>query len=141
MSAPKELLPVLEQLSAVLDDLCRIESDKLTAVSENHPERLEPLLKEEEIYFLKFRGLEKKRIHLLRESGLENQTLRQILKQEDPEAAELLTPVLERLTRQADTLKKVQRGTERLIQIRQNQLEQSLRTVQQPDSHLYDKHV
>lgn len=141
MSAPKELLPVLEQLSAVLDDLCRIESDKLTAVSENHPERLEPLLKEEEVYLLKFRGLEKKRTALLKEFGLEHLTLRQILVSEEPAAAKPLSDVLDRLNEQAAVLKKTKNGTERMIQIRQRQLEQHLSTLKQPNSHLYDKHV
>lgn len=141
MSAPKELLPVLEQLSAVLDDLCRIESDKLTAVSDNHPERLEPLLKEEEVYLLKFRGLEKKRTALLKESGLEHLTLRQILVSEEPATAKPLSDVLDRLNEQAAVLKKTKNGTERMIQIRQRQLEQRLSTLKQPNSHLYDKHV
>ena len=79
MRAPESLIPVLEQLCTVLEQLCRVEADKLTVVSADHPDQLESLLNDENMLLLQLRGLDKKRSDLLRRSGLEGLTFRQIL--------------------------------------------------------------
>lgn len=142
MRAPESLIPVLEQLCTVLEQLCRVEDDKLTVVSADHPDQLESLLNDENMLLLQLRGLDKKRSDLLRRSGLEGLTFRQILMQEDSEeAVALLSPILERLSIQAEKLKKVKGGTDRLIRIRMKQLEQRLAGAKQSDPHVYDKYV
>ena len=142
MRAPESLIPVLEQLCTVLEQLCRVEADKLTVVSADHPDQLESLLNDENMLLLQLRGLDKKRSDLLRGSGLEGLTFRQILMQEDSEeAVALLSPILERLSSQAENLKKVKGGTDRLIRIRMKQLEQRLAGAKQSDPHVYDKYV
>ena len=141
MRAPESLIPVLEQLCTVLEQLCRVEADKLTVVSADHPDQLESLLNDENMLLLQLRGLDKKRSDL-RRSGLEGLTFRQILMQEDSEeAVALLSPILERLSIQAEKLKKVKGGTDRLIRIRMKQLEQRLAGAKQSDPHVYDKYV
>ena len=140
MRVPKSLIPVLEQLCTILEQLCQVEADKLTIVSADHPDQLEPLLNDENMLLLQLRGLDKKRSDLLKEAGLEGLTFRQILEQEDSSAA-ALSPLLERLSQQAEKLKKVKGGTDRLIQIRMRQLEQRLKGAKQSDPHIYDKYV
>ena len=142
MRAPESLIPVLEQLCTVLEQLCRVEADKLTVVSADHPDQLESLLNDENVLLLQLRGLDKKRSDLLRRSGLDGLTFRQILMQEDSEeAVALLSPILERLSIQAEKLKKIKGGTDRLIRIRMKQLEQRLSGAKQSDPHVYDKYV
>ena len=140
--APESLIPVLEQLCTVLEQLCQVEADKLTVISADHPDQLESLLNDENMLLLQLRGLDKKRSDLLRKSGLEGLTFRQILMQEDSEeAVALLSPILERLSSQAEKLKKIKGGTDRLIRIRMKQLEQRLSGAKQSDPHVYDKYV
>ena len=142
MRAPESLIPVLEQLCTVLEQLCRVEADKLTVVSADHPDQLESLLNDENMLLLQLRGLDKKRSDLLRKSGLEGLTFRQSLMQEDSEeVVALLSPILERLSSQAEKLKKIKGGTDRLIRIRMKQLEQRLAGAKQSDPHVYDKYV
>ena len=142
MRAPESLIPVLEQLCTVLEQLCQVEADKLTVISADRPDQLESLLNDENMLLLQLRGLDKKRSDLLRRSGLEGLTFRQMLMQEDSEeAVALLSPILERLSSQAEKLKKVKGGTDRLIRIRMKQLEQRLSGAKQSDPHVYDKYV
>ena len=142
MRAPESLIPVLEQLCTVLEQVCRVEADKLTVVSADHPDQLESLLNDENMLLLQLRGLDKKRSDLLRGAGLEGLTFRQILTREDSEeAVARLSPILERLSSQAEKLKKVKGGTDRLIRIRMKQLEQRLAGAKQSDPHVYDKYV
>ena len=142
MRAPEGLIPVLEQLCTVLEQLCQVEADKLTVISADRPDQLESLLNDENMLLLQLRGLDKKRSDLLRRSGLEGLTFRQILMQEDSEeVVALLSPILERLSSQAEKLKKIKGGTDRLIRIRMKQLEQRLAGAKQSDPHVYDKYV
>lgn len=142
MRAPESLIPVLEQLCTVLEQLCQVEADKLTVISADRPDQLESLLNDENMLLLQLRGLDKKRSDLLRRSGLEGLTFRQILMQEDSEeVVALLSPILERLSSQAEKLKKIKGGTDRLIRIRMKQLEQRLSGAKQSDPHVYDKYV
>lgn len=142
MRAPESLIPVLEQLCTVLEQLCQVEADKLTVISADRPDQLESLLNDENMLLLQLRGLDKKRSDLLRKSGLEGLTFRQILMQEDSEeVVALLSPILERLSSQAEKLKKIKGGTDRLIRIRMKQLEQRLAGAKQSDPHVYDKYV
>ena len=142
MRAPESLIPVLEQLCTVLEQLCQVEADKLTVISADRPDQLESLLNDENMLLLQLRGLDKKRSDLLRRSGLEGLTFRQILMQEDSEeVVALLSPILERLSSQVEKLKKVKGGTDRLIRIRMKQLEQRLSGAKQSDPHVYDKYV
>ena len=139
MRAPESLIPVLEQLCTVLEQLCQVEADKLTVISADRPDQLESLLNDENMLLLQLRGLDKKRSDLLRRSGLEGLTFRQILMQEDSEeVVALLSPILERLSSQAEKLKKIKGGTDRLIRIRMKQLEQRLSGAKQSDPHVYD---
>ena len=142
MRAPESLIPVVEQLCTVLEQLCQVEADKLTVISADRPDQLESLLNDENMLLLQLRGLDKKRSDLLRKSGLEGLTFRQILMQEDSEeVVALLSPILERLSSQAEKLKKIKGGTDRLIRIRMKQLEQRLSGAKQSDPHVYDKYV
>ena len=142
MRAPESLIPVLEQLCTVLEQLCQVEADKLTVISADRPDQLESLLNDENMLLLQLRGLDKKRSDLLRKSGLEGLTFRQILMQEDSEeVVALLSPILERLSSQAEKLKKIKGGTDRLIRIRMKQLEQRLSGAKHSDPHVYDKYV
>ena len=142
MRAPESLIPVLEQLCTVLEQLCQVEADKLTVISADRPDQLGSLLNDENMLLLQLRGLDKKRSDLLRKSGLEGLTFRQILMQEDSEeVVALLSPILERLSSQAEKLKKIKGGTDRLIRIRMKQLEQRLSGAKQSDPHVYDKYV
>ena len=142
MRAPESLIPVLEQLCTVLEQLCQVEADKLTVISADRPDQLESLLNDENMLLLQLRGLDKKRSDLLRRSGLDGLTFRQILMQEDSEeVVALLSPILERLSSQAEKLKKIKGGTDRLIRIRMKQLEQRLAGAKQSDPHVYDKYV
>ena len=99
--------PVLEQLCTVLEQLCRVEADKLTVISADRPDLWNLFKMVKTCFYCSCAGLDKKRSDLLRRSGLEGLTFRQILMQEDSEeAVALLSPILERLSSQAEKLKK-----------------------------------
>ena len=63
------------------------------------------------------------------------------MQEDSDKAVALRYPILERLSSQAEKLKKIKGGTDRLIRIRMKQLEQRLSGAKQSDPHVYDKYV
>ena len=101
MRAPAELLPVLVRLADVLKRLNRAEEEKAAAASQGHHQLLDPILTEEQALILELRGLEQRRLSVLKAAGLEQATVSQLLEQEDNEGKERLSPVFEELTQAA----------------------------------------
>ena len=105
MRAPAELLPVLVRLADVLKRLNRAEEEKAAAASQGHHQLLDPILTEEQALILELRGLEQRRLSVLKAAGLEQATVSQLLEQEDNEGKERLSPVFEELTQAAGRLR------------------------------------
>ena len=141
MRAPESLIPVLEQLCTVLEQLCRVEADKLTVVSADHPDQLESLLNDENMLLLQLRGLDKNEVIFFASRVLRPYFPPDLMQEDSEEVVALLSPILERLSSQAEKLKKIKGGTDRLIRIRMKQLEQRLSGAKQGDPHVYDKYV
>ena len=111
MRAPAELLPVLVRLADVLKRLNRAEEEKAAAASQGHHQLLDPILTEEQALILELRGLEQRRLSVLKAAGLEQATVSQLLEQEDNEGKERLSPVFEELTQAAGRLREIGRAS------------------------------
>lgn len=123
MRAPAELLPVLVRLADVLKRLNRAEEEKAVAASQGHHQLLDPILTEEQALILELRGLEQRRLSVLKAAGLEQATVSQLLEQEDNEGKERLSPVFEELTQAAGRLRETKESTDRILNVRLRQIQ------------------
>lgn len=123
MRAPAELLPVLVRLADVLKRLNRAEEEKAAAASQGHHQLLDPILTEEQALILELRGLEQRRLCVLKAAGLEQATVSQLLEQEDNEGKERLSPVFEELTQAAGRLRETKESADRILNVRLRQIQ------------------
>ena len=123
MRAPAELLPVLVRLADVLKRLNRAEEEKAAAASQGHQQLLDPILTEEQALILELRGLEQRRLSVLKAAGLEQATVSQLLEQEDNEGKERLSPVFEELTQAAGRLRETKESADRILNVRLRQIQ------------------
>ena len=123
MRAPAELLPVLVRLADVLKRLNRAEEEKAAAASQGHHPLLDPILTEEQALILELRGLEQRRLSVLKAAGLEQATVSQLLEQEDNEGKERLSPVFEELTQAAGRLRETKESADRILNVRLRQIQ------------------
>ena len=123
MRAPAELLPVLVRLADVLKRLNRAEVEKAAAASQGHHQLLDPILTEEQALILELRGLEQRRLSVLKAAGLEQATVSQLLEQEDNEGKERLSPVFEELTQAAGRLRETKESADRILNVRLRQIQ------------------
>lgn len=116
----------IEQLAHTIEGIARIEEEKAETASLGHHDRMDGILKREQVYILKLRGLEQKRLRLAEAMGWKGLTFRQILSQSTAEQAGRLSPLFTRLDSQIKHLREVKETAERMIQVRLREFNQIL---------------
>ena len=114
----EEFAGSIEQLAHTIEGIARIEEEKAETASLGYHDRMDGILKREQVYILKLRGLEQKRLRLAEAMGWKGLTFRQILSQSTPEQAGRLSPLFTRLDSQIKHLREVKDTAERMIQVR-----------------------
>lgn len=113
-------------LTDTIKDIARIEEEKAEAASLGRHDRMDGILKREQVYILKLRGLEQKRLRLADAMGWKELTSRQILSQAAVEQADRLSPLFIQLDSQIKHLQEVKDTAERMIHVRLREFSQAL---------------
>ncbi len=116
----------IEQLTDTIKDIARIEEEKAETASLGRHNRMDDILKREQVYILKLRGLEQKRLRLAEAMGFKGLTFREILGQATEEQNSRLSPLFTDLSSQIRHLQEVKDTAERMIQVRLREFNQIL---------------
>ena len=81
----EEFAASIEQLAHTIEGIARLEEEKAETASLGYHDRMDGILKREQVYILKLRGLEQKRLRLAEAMGWKGLTFRQILSQSTSE--------------------------------------------------------
>jgi hypothetical protein len=134
-------LETIRQQMSVVEDLIKVESDIANAASSDDTAKLEVIVKGSEPVVMNFRGLERKRLQLTKELGYEGKTFSQILAVLDTENKARFSPVFEELSTAMTRLKDVEASAERIMTVRLNDVNDSIRTMSAPPKPLQDTRV
>jgi hypothetical protein len=134
-------LETIRQQMSVVEDLIKVESDIANAASSDDTAKLEVIVKGSEPVVMNFRGLERKRLQLPKELGYEGKTFSQILAVLDTENKARFSPVFEELSTAMTRLKDVEASAERIMTVRLNDVNDSIRTMSAPPKPLQDTRV
>ena len=149
----EEFAASIEQLAHTIEGIARLEEEKAETASLGYHDRMDGILKREQVYILKLRGLEQKRLRLAEAMGWKGLTFRQILSQSTPEQAGRLSPLFTRLDSQIKHLREVKDTAERMIQVRLREFNMILSSttgggcdengvpVKGPSSFFHDRYV
>ncbi len=125
---------VIEDLISVAGDIAQVEEDKAEAASLKRHELLNGYIQKEQAQILKLRGLEQRRMNLLKELGWESLTFRQILEKASPDRVSRLQPLFFDLENQLGRLTKARQASEHIIGVRLHEL-QTLIALQEGGSY------
>ena len=114
----RALAGVLHELTDIVTVISQTEREKAQAVSLNQHEQLAGCIKEEQAHILKLRGLENRRLGLLKKCGGEELTFRQLLELVSPEASEQLSPLFQKLESALAGLQSNRQDAERIINVK-----------------------
>ena len=137
----KDYLDFLSGLCGQLDQLARVEGDKISAVRGYDLAALDECMKQEQAMALSLRGSEQKRDRMLSQLGLAGVSLRDLPKRCPPEYADETSQMVERLLRAYQILQSVHEPARSLLerqlhlvegQLREQGVEPSVDTSYQP---------
>jgi len=146
----EEYCGILKQLIDTTSAIASIENQKASCASQKKPELLDSLLKDEQAYLLKLRGLEQHRMQFQEKLGWKkNLKFRQILEEADESQKQVLLPIFRELDETVRSLSSARESSDRIIHIRLRELENSLANggrpydgsgaiTQTPISHFHD---
>lgn len=149
----EEFARTIEQLTDTIQNIARIEEEKAEAASLGLHDRMDGILKREQVYLLQLRGLEQKRLRLADAMGFKGLTFRQILSQAAEEQSNLLFPLFEHLEFQVRHLQEMKDNADRMIHVRLREFSQILSNtdgegydeagnlISGPSSHFHDRYV
>lgn len=79
MNKLDNLYNILEEQLHLYEEFMKVEDEKYNVILADNIKRLDEIVTEEQVFFLKSRGLDQKREFLLKEIGFEGKTLRQVI--------------------------------------------------------------
>ena len=149
----EEFARSIEQLTDTIQDTARLEEEKAETASLGFHDRMDGILKREQVYLLQLRGLEQKRLRLADAMSFKGLAFRQILNQATVEQADRLSPLFTQLDSQIKHLLEVKDTADRMIHVRLREFSQILssttgevydengRTAKGPSSFFHDRYV
>ena len=83
MNKLDNLYKILEEQLHLYEEFMKIVEEKYNVVLEDNVARLDEIVSEEQVFFLKSRGLDQKREHVLQDLGLTGKTLKEVIESID----------------------------------------------------------
>lgn len=144
----EEFAGSIRDLTGVIRNITRIEREKAEAASLGRHDQIDGFLKREQVYLLKLRGLEKKRLQLVNDLGFQNLTFQQILNRAEDSQKKLLSPLFADLEQELRSLKDAESAAEKIIRVRLREFEYILSTEKgqtfdstDQGTHFHDRYV
>lgn len=122
----EEFTAVIQDLTAVVADIGKVEDAKAQAASQKRHQLLDGYIQREQALILKLRGLEQHRIHLAETLGWNSLTFRQILEKAPSEQVKILRPLFVQLEEQLNAMQQSRKSSEQIIQVRLHELQAAL---------------
>lgn len=112
-------------------EFLNFETKKLDDVANNRIKLMDEHVKNEEVFLLKCRGFEVKRQAFLKELGLENMLMRDVIKQAPEEMREQLDSVFSELSEAILDLKEINNRCNSMIELRLHKIEKTLNQLEE----------
>ena len=119
----EEFTAVIQDLTAVVADIGKVEDAKARAAAEKHHQLLDGYIQREQAQILRLRGLEQHRIQLAETLGWNSLTCRQILERAPQEQVQILKPLFVQLEEQLQQMQQSRKSSEQIIQVRLHELQ------------------
>lgn len=115
-------------------EFLEFESKKLDDVANNRIKLIDEHVKNEEVFLLKSRGLEVKRQAFLKELGLENMQMKEIIKQTPQEIRGELEIIFGELSETVLDLQEINKRCNSMIEIRLHNIDRTLNMIEESKS-------
>jgi len=117
---------MLKESAELYKDFLELEYKKYDAVIKDDIVILDDIVAKEQVFYLKMRGLEKKREKLIEEMGMKDKTLKQIIELSDEEQKLMLTEAYDELHKLIFDVKKTSNLCKTVIEVRLHRIHNAM---------------
>jgi len=129
---------VIDETLILFDDLIKLESKKIDAISENDVTLLDQYMNDEQVFLLQMRNLDFKREKVLEQIGAPGSSFRQVIDEYEGTEKETLNSLFKELSAKSSELKEVITTTKRFIDLHLNSITALLNKMDDPGE-VYNK--
>ncbi len=112
------LYNILEEQLHLYEEFMKIEEEKYNVILADNVSRLDEIVAEEQVFFLKSRGLDQKREHALKDLGLTGKNLKEVIESIDNSSKDRFSDMHKKIFNILHTFKEKNNQCQDLVQIR-----------------------
>ncbi len=120
------LIDLLEENADLYKNFLELEYKKYDTVIKNDIDTLNDIVADEQVYYLKIRGMEQKREKLLVSLGYKDKTLKEIISVYNDDEKYMLNEKYNELSKLITEVKKISSLCKTLIEVRMNRIEKAM---------------
>jgi hypothetical protein len=120
------LYTVLNESTQIYREFLELEYKKYDAILKADIETLDDLVSKEQVFYLKIRGLEQKREHLIETLGFKDKTLKEIIEISNNEQKQILSDIYNELNKLITEVKKINNLSKTLIEVRLHRVDKAM---------------
>lgn len=120
------LYTVLNESAQIYREFLELEYKKYDAILKADIETLDDLVSKEQAFYLKIRGLEQKREHIIETLGFEDKTLKEIIEISNNEQKQILLDIYNELNKLITEVKKINNLSKTLIEVRLHRVDKAM---------------
>lgn len=120
------LYTVLNESAQIYREFLELEYKKYDAILKADIETLDDLVSKEQVFYLKIRGLEQKREHIIESLGFEDKTLKEIIEISNSEQKQILLDIYNDLNKLITEVKKINNLSKTLIEVRLHRVDKAM---------------
>lgn len=129
MNKLDNLYNILEEQLHLYEEFLKIEEEKYSVILADNVSRLDEIVTEEQAFFLKSRGLDQKREHILMEVGLTGKNLKEVIESINTSDKDRFSEIHRKIFNVLHTFKEKNNQCQDLVQIRLHRAQAMVRKL------------
>lgn len=117
------LYAILQESLELYENFIKVEYDKYDAVIRDDIKKLDEVISQEQVFYLKVKGLEQRREKLIESMGMKHKTLKEIIELSDEHERLRLKPMYDSLLVSLNDFKKINSECKTVIEVRLHRID------------------
>lgn len=128
------LCTILQESLELYENFIKVEYEKYGAVIKDDIKKLDEVISEEQVFYLKVKGLEQKREQLIESMGMKDKTLKEIISMSNQEDSARLTLLYDKLLIALTEFKKINLECKTIVEVRLHRIDAVMNKLGEKDN-------
>ncbi len=134
MKQMDSLCTILQESLELYENFIKVEYEKYDAVIKDDIKRLDEVISNEQVFYLKVKGLEQKKEKLIESMGMKDKSLKEIINISVQEDRSRLIPLYDNLMKALTDFKKINHECKTIIEVRLHRIDVAMNKLGEKDN-------